>query len=170
MSGGVRFRFKQSIIQKDYLFFKYYYLLRRGYVNNNPPAFQKDIYGDSYRFSTYSYSILLWFYKLFYKNKIKEPLRGWDYLILFLTPLALAIWIMDDGTFKSPGIRIAINNFTQKEGEILIQVLRNKYGIESSLHKNSDRYQLYIKKESIKILIDLVKPYFHSTMYYKLGL
>ena len=90
ISGGVRFRFKQSIIQKDYLFFKYYFLLERGYVNNNPPAFQKDVYGDSYRFSTYSYSSLLWFYKLFYKNKIKV-LPEWDYLILFLTPLALAI-------------------------------------------------------------------------------
>ena len=77
---------------------------------------------------------------------------------------------MDDGTFKSPGIRIAINNFTLKEGETLIQVLGYKYGIESSLHKNNDRYQLYIKKESMKILRNLVKPYFHSTMNYKLGL
>ena len=169
MNGGVRFCFKQSIIQKDYLFFKYYFLLERGYVNNNPPTFKKDIYGDSYRFNTYSYSSLLWFYKQFYKNKIKV-LPEWNYLILFLTPLALAIWIMDDGTFKSPGIRIAIKNFTQKEGETLIQVLRYKYGIESSLHKNSDRYQLYIKKESMVTLKALVKPYFHSTMYYKLGL
>ena len=48
MSGGVRFRFKQSIIQKDYLFFKYYFLLERGYVNNNPPVFQKDKLGNSY--------------------------------------------------------------------------------------------------------------------------
>ena len=169
MSGGVRFRFKQSIIQKDYLFFKYNFLLERGYVNNNPPAYQKDKLGESYRFDTYTFSNLLWFYKRFYKNKIKV-LPEHDDLIQFLTPLALAIWIMDDGTFKSPGIRIAINNFTQEEGKLLIQVLKEKYNIESSLHKNSDRFQLYIKKESMKKLIDLIKPYFHSTMYYKLGL
>lgn len=77
---------------------------------------------------------------------------------------------MDDGTFKSPGVRIAINNFTKKEGEILIQFLQDKYNIKSSLHKNSDQYQLYIKKESLYILIDLVKPYFHPSMLYKLGL
>ena len=76
---------------------------------------------------------------------------------------------MDDGTFKSPGIRIVINNAaTQREGETLIQVFRYKYGIESSFHKNSDRYQLYIKKEFMTTLKALVKPYFHSSMYYKL--
>jgi hypothetical protein len=168
-SGGIRFRFKQSIIQKDYLFFKYDFLLQRGYVNNNPPVFQKDKLGDSYRFSTYSYSNLLWFYQIFYKNKIKV-LPELNYLNQFLTPLALAIWIMDDGTFKSPGIRIATNCFTKKECEILIEILRDKYNIESSIHKNNDRYQLYIKKESMNTLIGLIKPYFHSSMYYKLGL
>jgi ubiquinol-cytochrome c reductase cytochrome b subunit len=168
-SGGVRFSFKQSIIQKDYLFFKYDYLLERGYVNNNPPVFQKDKLGDSYRFSTYSYSNLLWFYKIFYKNKIKV-LPEWNYLIQFLTPLALAIWIMEDGTLKSPGIRIATNCFTKKECEILIEILRYKYNIESSIQKNNDRYQLYIKKESMNVFMDLIKPYFHSSMYYKLGL
>jgi hypothetical protein len=169
MSGGVRFRFKQSIIQKDYLFFKYNFLLERGYVSNNPPVYLKDKLGDSYRFDTYCYSNLLWFYQIFYKNKIKV-LPELNNLIQYLTPLALAIWIMDDGTFKSPGVRIAINNFTKEEGERLIEILRIKYSIESSLHKNNNRYQLYIKKESMKILIDLVKPYFHPTMLYKLGL
>ena len=169
MSGGVRFLFKHSVIQKDYIFYKYYFLLERGYVNNNPPVFHIDKFGNSYRFNTYSYYNLLWFYKIFYKNKVKV-LPEWDYLIQFLTPLALAIWIMDDGTFKSPGVRISINNLTKKEGERLIKFFIYKYNIESSLHKNSDQYQLYIKKESMKILIDLVKPYFHYTMYYKLGL
>jgi hypothetical protein len=166
MSGGVRFRFKQSIIQKDYLFFKYNFLLERGYVSKNPPVYMK---GDSYRFDTYCYSNLLWFYKIFYKNKIKV-LPELNNLIQYLTPLALAIWIMDEGTFKSPGVRITINNFTKEEGERLIEILQIKYSIESSLHKNKNRYQLYIKKESMKILIDLVKPYFHPTMLYKLGL
>lgn len=178
ISGGVRFRFKQSTIQKDYLFYKYDFLLRSGYVKTNPPSSFAQL-GDSYRFDTYTYSNFLWFYQIFYKDKIKV-LPEFNYLIQLLTPLALAIWIMDDGTFKSPGIRIAINNFTKKEGEILIQVLQEKYNIKSSLHKNSDQYQLYIKKESMKILIDLVpraakprggvKPYFHPSSFAQLGL
>lgn len=114
MNGGVRFRFKHSVNQKGYIFYKYDFLLERGYVNNNPPVFQTDKLGNSYRFNTYSYCNLVWFYKIFYKNKVKV-LPDWDYLIQFLTPLALAIWIMDDGTFKSPGVRIAINNFGRGE-------------------------------------------------------
>ena len=168
-SGGVRFRFKQSIIHKNYLFFIYYFLLERGYVNNNLPSLQKDKYGLSYRFNTYSFSNLLWFYKLFYKNKVKV-LPSLDYLFLFLTPLALAIWIMDDGIFKKPGLRIAINSFTKKEGELLIKFLKLKYNINSSLHKNNNQFQLYIQKDSMDLLINIVKPYFHSSMYYKLGL
>jgi hypothetical protein len=37
-SDGVRFRFKQSIIHKDYLFFLYFKLKELGYVNNNLPT------------------------------------------------------------------------------------------------------------------------------------
>ncbi len=48
MNGRIKFRFKQSIIQKDYLFFKYYFFLERSYVNNNLLVYQKDKYGDSY--------------------------------------------------------------------------------------------------------------------------
>ena len=169
MSGGIRFRFKQSIIHKEYLFYLYEYLLKRGYVNNNLPSFQKDKYGLSYRFNTYSYSNFLWFYKIFYQNKIKI-LPKKEFLLLFLTPLALAIWIMDDGTLKSPGVRIATNNFTKSECELLIYILDIKFNIKSSIHKNQDKYQLYIKKESMSLLINLIKPHFHFSMYYKLGL
>ena len=62
-SGGVRFRFKQSVLHTDYIFFLYFKLKELGYVNNNLPSYSKDKYGDSYRFDTYSYSNLLWLYK-----------------------------------------------------------------------------------------------------------
>lgn len=168
-SGGIRFRFKQSIIHKDYLFFIFNFFKIRGYTNNNEPSLQKDILGSSYRFNTYTYTNLVWFYKLFYKNKVKV-LPPLEYLNLFLTPLALAIWIMDDGTFQNSGIRIAINYFTKKEGELLIKFFKLKYNINSSLHQNGNKYQLYIQKNSMNILINLILPYFHSSMYYKLGL
>ena len=40
-SGGVRFRFKQSEKKKEYLFYLYDFLLKRGYVNKNLPSFIK---------------------------------------------------------------------------------------------------------------------------------
>lgn len=37
-SGGVRFRFKQSVIHKEYFFWLYEFFSSRGYCSNNPPV------------------------------------------------------------------------------------------------------------------------------------
>lgn len=178
MNGGVRFKFKQSIKHKEYLFFLYEALLERGYTNNNLPYLIKQKVGykvhEAYCFNTYSYSSLLWLYKLFqnhhsgsYKKKV-IPHNIYD----LLTPLSLAIWIQDDGTWKNPGIRIATNNFSLQEVELLKFTLEKKFNIQCSIHSftQSKQYQLYIKKESIVLVRSLVLPFFHESMYYKLGL
>ena len=76
---------------------------------------------------------------------------------------------MDDGTYNKPGVRIATNNFSYAEHLVLIKLLLLKYNIVATIHKNASQYQLYIKVESMPILIDLVLPYFHKSMLYKLG-
>jgi Cytochrome b/b6/petB/LAGLIDADG DNA endonuclease family len=171
-NGGVRFRFRQKAANKDYLFWLYNFFNIRGYCSNNLPVFYIQKYDDkiykAYRFSTYGFTNLLWLYKLFYTNsKIKViPLN----IIDLLTPLALAIWIMDDGTYKKPGIRIATNCFTKKEVELLKLALNIKFNIKSTLHKNNNKYQLYIKQESMNILKELILPYVVPSMLYKFGL
>lgn len=81
---------------------------------------------------------------------------------------------MDDGTFHGSSVRIATNCFNFKEHCSLIKILQDKYNIEASIHNargpNLDQYQLYIKKKSLPLLINIVLPYFHFSMYYKLGL
>ena len=77
---------------------------------------------------------------------------------------------MDDGTFKNPGVRIATNCFTKEEVELLAKVLNTKFNIKSNLHKNNEGYQLYIFKESMNLLKELVLPHMVPSMYYKLGL
>lgn len=173
-SGGVRFIFKQSAVHKDYLFLLFNFFNTRGYCSNNVPIKlqQKRYAGDQnyefYRFNTYTYSSLLDIYKLFYTSDKKKVIP--NNIDELLTPLALAIWIMDDGTFKSPGLRIATNCFKKQEVELLVKALETKFNLKSSLHKNQDNYQLYIKKESISILKKLVLPHMVPSMHYKLGL
>jgi hypothetical protein len=77
---------------------------------------------------------------------------------------------MDDGTYKKPGIRIATNCFIKKEVELLKLALNIKFNIKSTLHKNNNKYQLYIKQESMNILKELILPYVVPSMLYKFGL
>ena len=172
-SGGVRFIFKQSAVHKDYLFWLFDFFRHRGYCTNNLPVKSTlksggDKYYEFYRFNTFTYSSLLDIYKLFYTSTKKKVIP--NNIEELLTPLALAIWLMDDGTFKSPGLRIATNCFKKQEVELLGRALDNKFNIKSSLHYNNAKYQLYIKKESMPLLKKLVLPHIVPSMLYKLGL
>ena len=89
----------------------------------------------------------------------------------YLSPLALAVWMMDDGTsFKNKGFKFCTDSFTLKEIQYLTLVLKNKYNLESSIHKSglNNQYNIYIPKSSFKHLIKIVSPHFHPTMYYKI--
>ena len=172
LSGGVRFIYKQSVIHQDYLFWLFDFFRTRGYCSNNLPVKFTIKLGDKlqdcYRFNTYAFSSLLDLYKSFYNSNKKKVIP--NNIEELLTPLALAIWIMDVGTFKSPGLRIASNCFTKQEVELLVKALENKFNIKSSLHKNNANYQLYIKSESMPLLKKLVLPYVVPSMRYKLGI
>jgi ubiquinol-cytochrome c reductase cytochrome b subunit len=123
---------------------------------------------EAYRFNTYSFTSLLWLYKLFYTHSKKKVIPA--NIVDYLTPLALAIWIMDDGTWKKPGVRIATNSFTKEQVKLLKLALETKFNIKTTLHKNNERYQLYIKQESISLLKKLVLPHIVPSMFYKFGL
>jgi hypothetical protein len=171
-SGGVRFRFRQSVVRKDYIFWLHNFFNTRGYCSNLLPVIYTQKTGDKvleyYRFGTYRFTSLLWLYKTFYNNNKKKVIPA--NIANLLTPLALAIWIMDDGTWKNPGVRIATNSFTKEEVELLSSALYTKYNLCCSLQKNNGNYQLYIKQESITLLKELVLPYMVPSMHYKLGL
>ena len=89
----------------------------------------------------------------------------------FLSPLALAVWILDDGCkLKNKGIRFATNSFHLGDVQFLSNVLFDKYNLKTAIHKTGDinQYNLYVIKESSIILSNIVKPYIHPTMYYKI--
>ena len=105
---------------------------------------------------------------MFYNNGRKVvPVNIYEYL----TPLALAVWIMDDGGWANYGIRIATNSFDLKEVELLNETIKSKYNLETTIQKiwKEDQYSIYIKKQSVEKIIKIVGPYIHSSMQYKLG-
>ena len=169
---GVRLAYRQSVIHKDYLFYLWDFFYANGYTSSLKPRIytrtlkDKTYYG--YEFNTFTFRSLNFLYKLFY-SKGKKRLNC--NLQHYITPLALAVWIMDDGGKAGGGLRISCNAFTYEEVMFLKNLLEKKYKLNCTIQKIyiKDKYSIYIKKSSIKDLTLIVYPYMHSSMMYKLG-
>lgn len=144
----------------------------RGYCSVQAPKLFKQIKKNNfvyhgYKFRTYSFSSLTWLYEAFYINQVKHlPI---ELLSELLTPIALAIWFMDDGSVLGKGYKIATSCFQKEELDKLCLLLYNKYNLECSLHKDGKYFSLYIKSTSAKNFAKLVKPYIIDSIKYKLG-
>nr|AHW52535.1 hypothetical protein [Rhizophagus sp. DAOM 213198] len=126
--NGSRFAFYQEKTNGEYLLWLHQVISSLGYSKPEIPIIQtrKGTNGQirySYRFRTYTYSSFNWIYEEFYPkvNKRKVIPRIIDQ---YLSPLALAVWIMDDATlYKNKGLRFCTNCFTLKEVQYLASVL-----------------------------------------------
>lgn len=92
------------------------------------------------------------------------------------TLLSLAFWYLDDGTIRhrnendkeSPSIQISTCAYSKDENLILINMLRDKFGIESTLRREKNKYwSIYITVEGTKVFLDLIKDYIPTCMKYK---
>lgn len=166
-----RLKVEHSIAQKDYVEWKYKVLEK--FILSKPRIRKKLSYGlirESYCFSTVSHGSLRFYGQQFYRNgkKVIPRIIG-----KMLTPLALAVWFMDDGSVKSKkhkALVIHSQSFNKQDLERIIKVMEEKYGIRSTLRKRGDGsgYALYLLSETVNKFIDLVKKYFLPSMKYKL--
>ena len=170
--NGIRAKFEQTNRNVEYLMWFHKFFAVRGYCSEQTPKLFKLIKKNNfvyhgYKFTTYSFSSLYWLYEAFYINKIKHlPI---ELLSEFITPIALAIWFIDDGSVLGKGYKIATSCFEKQELDKLCLFLYNKYDLECSLHKDGKYFSLYIKSTSTHIFATLVKPYMINSMKYKLG-
>jgi hypothetical protein len=185
---GTRIIFEQSNKNIEYLMWFHNYLSVRGYCNIQKPKLHKRIKKDGifyhYRVNSYTFSSLNWIHDMFYtgaaslsqrqsinyiQKKIKIiPLNIEEYL----TPLALAIWFMDDGSKIGNSARIATNCFLHNEIIFLSEVLYKKYNLKTSVLSSgiNKGHIIYISTKSMTDFIDIVKPFMLPSLFYKLGL
>ena len=132
---GTRICFYQEAKHSAYLMWLHNIISNLGYCNPIKPEIQKrlgkkGVVRNVVRFKTWTYSSFNWIYELWYKNNIKVvPFNIGDYL----TPLALAIWIMDDGSKSGSSLKLASNSFTFLECSQLVKVLYDKYNIKANV-------------------------------------
>jgi hypothetical protein len=112
------------------------------------------------------------FYKLnLEKNKyIKIVPKN---IIDLMDPIVLSYLIQGDGNYdKSRNrVRIYTNSYTKSEVENLALVINTKFNIYAAvLHDRKDQWILTIGAKNLDLLRKIVKPHFHPSMLYRLGL
>jgi len=81
-----------------------------------------------YRFRTFTYSSFNWIYDSFYIQKGSQRTKIVpSFITEYLSPLALAVWIMDDGSkYKNKGLKFCTNSFGLWPGKVFSKSFRRQ--------------------------------------------
>src|SRR3989344_3950922 len=172
---NANFKVEQGLIQKAYVFWKYKIL--QPLVFTEPKlSYRYDIVGKKYPkswwFRTVRHPVLTEVYQTFYTQSGFRTGRKIvpENIVTDLNPLALAVWIMDDGSYSRGKIDISTYSFTLIEIEFLRQMLEEKFNINMSYYRDRDKgYRLYCNMVETQKLIKIIRPYIIPTMMYKIG-
>lgn len=127
----------------------------------------------SYWFRTYEHNSLIFYYNYFYKIKNGKKVKIVPKTIhKFLTARALSYWFMDDGTFNwncnKKSYLFSTQGFEKFECKRLCDALKLNFNICAAVHKDKDKWRIYILAESSELFKHIIQPYMHSDFYYKL--
>lgn len=176
---NARFGFTQSLEKKEYFLSVLNSLGDICTGKHREVSYLDDRTGKTYtnlNFWSKSLPMLNEFYYSFYLSlccpvsKGKKKVKIVPLELSLLTPLALAHWVMQDGSRgTSKGLYLCTDSFTLDDVKRLSQYLINKYDIKCSIHKAGKNYRIYILVQSIEKIKFIILPIMHKTMTYKLG-
>lgn len=124
---------------------------------------------QKYWFNTLSSGSFRFYAQQFYKKSGKKIVPR--LIHRWLTPLALAVWYMDDGSVKSNAHTTVLFNtqgFDAMSLKHLQKTLLEKFGIKSKLRKQKEGMQIYLLPETISAFRKVIEPLIHPSMRYKL--
>lgn len=165
-----RLKIEHSTKQKEYV--DWFYAHFKEWVRT-PPRKLKD--GTKYGFVTYSHPALRFYGQQFYEDRKKRipPL-----IRKLLTANALAIWYLDDGSWKSNRHKTFIIHslgYTEKDLQRVRRVLQERFDIEMALHRQNRAWgsylRIYIPSISSGKFLQVIYPVVSQipSMSYKLG-
>jgi len=168
-------KIEHGLEQKEYVGWKYDIL--KPFVFTEPKISYRyrensKKYLKSWWFRTIRHPILTRIYNQFY---LGEGYRNGRKIVPSeiknnLSPLALAVWIMDDGSYSGGKIDISTYSFLLPEIRFLQECLRDKFRIEGLFYKDRDKgYRMYFSKQETDKLIRVIRPYIIPSMEYKIG-
>ena len=126
---------------------------------------------ESINFRTITHEELKPLHELFYRGKVKIVNKE---ILNSLTPLGIAVWIMDDGSRSGRNIRISTDCFTYEEQLLFKNFFKAKYDIDVRVQKTTRTrnnktywYLVFNRTNSIK-LTHLIKDFVLEEFKYKL--
>lgn len=84
---------------------------------------------------------------------------------LKLTPLMIAVWYMDDGSFSDRVCTISTESFFARSISILRKKLSRQFNLQFEIHANG---KIWLRAKNHKKFAKLVKKHLHKSMLYKL--
>ncbi len=166
---NANFKVEQGLKQKDYVFWKYDVFkewvltppkISKRYDENRVP------YEKSWWFRTVRHPKLTLFHNIFYKNRVKVVPKN---IADLLDPLAISVWIMDDGNLSNNCINISTYSFKLGEIKLLQEVLLQKFALRSSFFKDRDKgFRMYFIRKETQKLIPLISSFIIPNLAYKI--
>jgi len=151
-----------ALAYKEYVDWKYRHLAN---LVGTPP---KTVKGNgkrmAYRFTTLSLPEITVYHRKFYQENKKIIPKD-----LSLSPLALAVWFMDDGNKTHNALYLNTQQFdlpTQKQLQI---ILRDQWKIETTLNRDKKYYRIRIGVKNVERFKEIVRPFVIPLFYYKLA-
>jgi recombination protein RecA len=149
-----------SIHQQSYVDWKFQLLA--GLVGT-PPRMRNGNGGRiAYRFTTLSTPELTPMFRLFYRDGGKHVPK------VELTPLALAVWFMDDGSRSRSSVYLNTQQFDVDCQVLLLSLLWEQWGIEGTLNRDKSYWRIRVRTGSMSRLARLVEPHLLPEFSYKL--
>lgn len=160
----------QSLAHFKYLFFVFSILAH--YCSSGPSRFRSRTRAGipfySLELRTRSLPCFTELHSLFYVNGVKVvPAIIYE----LLSPVALAHWIMGDGTALPAGLLLCTDSYCLQDVVLLMNVLMIKFGLHCTCREiRPNQYRIYIREESMDKLRTIVLEHMDPSMLYKIGL
>ncbi len=124
-----------------------------------------------YQIRTFTFASLIPYFNLWYNKvngKVIKVLPTYEELYEQLTPFALAVWLMGDGSgMRDGGFKISSHSFNKEQNQLLCQLLYDLYGIKAAVLQEGHLHYIRVWKSSVPTLKALVAPYLLPSCDYK---
>lgn len=128
---------------------------------------------EATHFASRTFPCLNEYFLLFYRKGIKIVN---SFILNKIESLALAVWYMDDGSYNKTGKNSSLytNSFTFEENTLIKNWFEQKWNISpkiSNVKKENREIKYYLRfnVRDTRNLIEIIRPYIHPCMNYKIG-